>query len=295
MTSIDKFLKFGFSLMLCTLLIACNNGQIESSGTLFPTSSEPSATPTRLPAIGILTPFPNYTIKQIAVNYVDTGDYSVFDMFFVQRLRGHRSRLVLYSDGQLILASHTYQQKIMTPSEMKEFLVQLRNLGFFSLYSNGSHDLTDTLYSFGSDYHPIDYESSYCVSVNEDDGKTLCAYKPFLKDLVPGMKNILQYLNDFHPEGLSVYHPDRILLWIQRGMYLDNDDTLQSALPWPETLPSLEGSDRKLLYVDGEGAQNVSELFGNTDATKVFVQNGVEYTVYMQVVLPHEELKNWFK
>lgn len=291
---INKFFWIGVSILLWISLIACNS-QIESPPSISSMTPEPSATATRFPSIGILTPFPTYKAKQVTVNYVDTGDYSVFDMFFVQRFRDSKSRLVLYSDGQLILAGNPYQQKMLTTAEMKGFISQLDDLGFFSLYSNGRHDLTDMLYSFGSDYHPVDYDSSYCVLVNAEQRQTLCAYKPFLEDLVPEMKSTLQFLDKFHPEGLSVYHPDRLLLWVQRGRDAGNDELLQSAIPWSESLPSLEGSDRKLLYVEGEGAQKVYDFIGNTNIAKVFTQNNIEYTVRIQIVLPHEELVNWFQ
>ena len=296
MTTIKKLLRFGFLFLCCTIIAACNS-QTESHPTIFPITPEPSAMATRFPAIGILTPFPPHTTKQIAINYIDTGDYSVFNMLFIERFRYGRSKLVLYSDGQLIIAGHPYQQKMLTPDEIKQLLSRLDNLGFFRLHSNGEHDLTDELYSFGNDYHSSEDASSFCVFifVNEKDRQNLCAYKPFLGDLVPEMKNVLQFLDEYHPEGLSVYNPDRVLLWIQQGRHLDNDSLLQSAFPWPEYFPSLEGFDRKLLYIDGEGARKISDFFGNTDTVKVIIQNGIEYTVHIQIVLPHEELVNWFK
>ncbi len=291
MTIINNFLKFGFFFLCCILIVACNS-QTELHPTVFPITPKPSATATRFPAIGILTPFPPHTTKQVAINYIDTGDHSVFKMLFVERFRYGRSKLVLYSDGQLIIAGYPYQQKMLTPDEMKQLLSRLDNLGFFRLHSNRKHDLTDELYSFGNDYHSSEYDSSFCVFGNEKDRQqNLCAYKPFLDYLVPEMKNVLQFLNKFHPEGLSVYNPDRVLLWIQK----DNDGHVQSALPWPDSFPSLEGSDRKLLYIDGEGARKISDFFGNTDTAKVIIQNSIEYTVRIQIVLPHEELVNWFK
>jgi hypothetical protein len=47
-----------------------------------------------------------------------------------------------------------------------------------------------------------------------------------------------------------------------------------------------------ILYFQGNNAKDVFELFGRSGGMKVFVENGVEYTLYFDIVLPHQEVTN---
>jgi hypothetical protein len=130
--------------------------------------------------------------------------------------------------------------------------------------------------------------------INADNSRKICAYEPDIQFLVPKMKNILKFLGDYEPAGATPYYPDRILLWVKEGRDPYNDNLPKTAIPWHEHLPSLETSN-PILFVDGDMAKEIFMLFGSTDKGKVFSQNGKEYTVYIDVVLPHEKMTNAYQ
>jgi hypothetical protein len=201
---------------------------------------------------------------------------------------------VLYADGQLIIPGETYKQKILSPIESEQFLYKLEELGFYSLESNQKHDPTDKLYDYGNNYQ-VSYDGRlYCILVNTDKTKKLCAYEPDLQYLTPKMKNILQYLDEYEPVGMTPYFPDRILLWVQVGRDPYDENLPTTTTPWDESLPSLDTANQ-IMYVDGDAAKEIYLLFDNTNAGKVFTQNGREYTVYINVVLPHEKVTNAYQ
>jgi len=200
----------------------------------------------------------------------------------------------LYADGQMIIPDETYQQKILSPNEIKQFLSKLEALGFYSLESNQMHDPTDKIYDFGSNYERVYDAYLYCILVNTDKSRKLCVYEPGKPFLIPKMKNILQYLDEYKPAGMTTYYPDRILLWVQVGRDPYNDNLPATSIPWAEHLPSLETST-PIMYVDGDAAKEIYMLFDDTNAGKVFTQNGKEYTVYIDIVLPHEKVTNAYQ
>jgi hypothetical protein len=108
------------------------------------------------------------------------------------------------------------------------------------------------------------------------------------------MKNILQYLDEYEPVGMTPYFPDRILLWVQVGRDPYDENLPTTTTPWDESLPSLDTANQ-IMYVDGDAAKEIYLLFDNTNAGKVFTQNGREYTVYINVVLPHEKVTNAYQ
>ena len=211
------------------------------------------------------------------------------------------SRLVLYDDGQMIIPSEadfggTYMQKFLSPEEVKRFLSKLGSLGFYSLETDQKHDPTDKLYNYGNNYQESFDGRLYCISVNTDKPRELCVYEPDLQFVIPKMKNILQYLDEYDPGGMTLYYPDRILVWVEAGRDSYDNNLPATAIPWGETLPSLETTREKIMYVDGDSAKEIYMLFdNNTYGGKLFTQNGKEYTVYIEVILPHEVLTNEYQ
>jgi hypothetical protein len=141
---------FLISLVVCIILTACG-GQKEIP-TVFPfitpkpsviatstaTATVTKTQPTKLPPTPTITPLPPYQTKQIIFDYNVIGDHSVYDWFFDPDFFRSYSRLVLYTDGQMIIPSKgefggTYKQKILSPNEIKQFLSKLKALGFIHL------------------------------------------------------------------------------------------------------------------------------------------------------------------
>jgi hypothetical protein len=244
------------------------------SAVIYPKSNCPIATPT-------LTPLPSYPLKQILVNYTVAGFHTPYDLYFADY---YWSNFVIYTDGQLIIP---YQQKMLSKDEINQFLTQLEKLGFYKL--DNEH-----LYNFGNQEPPkITDGISYCISVTGDRAHELCTYEPYESFLVPEMKNILRFLNDYQPREMSPYYPDRILLWIQVGRNPYATNAPKDAIPWTVSSISLETTTEKVIYLDGEVAKNLYLLYG--DKNYFFTQNGKEYTVTIQVVLPHQELTNRYQ
>jgi hypothetical protein len=190
----------------------------------------------------------------------------------------------------MIIPGEPYLQKILTEDEINQFLSQLENLGFYSLETNRQHDQTDQIYNFGDQYSRVFDGLNYCVLVNGDTVRNLCAYNPYREFLVPEMVNILNYLDNYQPNGMTQYFPERILLGVQAGRSPDVSGLPEVAVPWPESLPSLETPDWKTMYFEGDAAREVFDLLDATWPFSVFTQNELEYTVLCEIVLPHEEI-----
>lgn len=289
---------------MCVLfLIACRDEGVQS--VLVPTNtSEPTATamptqtpnlPTQIPLIPpafTLTPLPPYPTKQVLFLYKISGYHTPTDSFYRDFI-ATSSVIVLYSDGQMIIPGKPYLQKMLSVDEINQFLTQLDSLGFFAIESNQHHDPTDVLYNFGDQYERVFDGLWYCLISYGEKPRKLCAYEPFMEFLVPKMRNLLEFLDEYQPEGISQYYPDRILLWVQAGRSPYDSNLPENSIPWTQPSLSLGTNREKILYADGELAKELYILYG--DKGYIFTQDGKEYTVYMEIVLPHEELTNQYQ
>jgi hypothetical protein len=256
--------------------------------------------PTELPSTPIFTPFPIYNNKGVVFDYYVIGNLADWDTFFDPPYGNTVTRLVLYDDGQLLIAGagETYKQKKLSSAEIKNFLSKLEILGFYSLESNQQNDQMDKLYDFGNNYQEIADGLRYCVSVNADKSRTLCVREPYIQFLIPKMKSILQYLDGYNPAGMTPYYTDRILLTIQTG--IDSSINNPPATHWNEHFPSLENdpsrftsdTSNQVIFIDGDKAKEIYLFFEGSDGWKVVSQNGKDYIVTIHVVLPHEKVKN---
>lgn len=293
-------LIFGVFFFISTVIGSCNTDNatqvLALTNTPFPTSSHtPKPTNTVPPALTLSPTYTPYPLKQVTFNYSISGWVGPFDMY----LDWHWSQLVLYSDGQLIITGMPYQQKILSPEEIDQLITNLEELGFFSIETNQMHDPSDHLYNFGNQYTKTTGGTYHYVTVTGNRERTICVFDIWKEFLVPGMKNVLTFLDEYQPDGMSIYYPDRILLHllIGRNPY---DDTPAEAISWADDLPSLEAPGDKMSFIDGK--LNEKMLYFEGDEAKkiysflieytsdVFIQNNIEYTLDMQVVLPHNEV-----
>jgi hypothetical protein len=288
---------FVISAVICTILTACR-GQNNVPPTVIPSltpkptftaTSTPTKTPQPTPTITLL---PAYNIKKVVFNYYVTGILSQTNVFFERNSFRSYPKIVLYEDGQLIITGKTYKQIVLSQSEVKQFLSKIESLGFYSLESNQAHDQTDELYNFGSDYQRGYDALMYCILVNADKSRELCVEETGIPFLTPKMGNILKFLNDYQPSGFTTYFPDRIVLWVEKGRHVSNNQSPVDTIVWKEQFPSLETSDQKFMYLDGDMAKDIYMLFDNIYGGKIVSQDGIEYTVYIDIILPHEEVTN---
>ena len=313
-----KILKFSFFLALCVLLAACSRQGKQSlvhptttlqsfvatpaTRTMVRSTSMPKATETltfRQQAIddarrfatlsAIPTPIPTstatpYPLKQVLLDYTEVGSHTPYDIYYADYGNNGWSALVLYTDGQLIIPGKTFQQKILSKEEINQLFLQLESKGYFSLTQ-------DNLYNFGNQEPPKVYDAtSYCIMTSGEREQNLCAYEPYESFLVPQMKNLLHFIDQYHPKGMTLYSPDRILLWVQAGRISYGENLPAMAISWPANLSSLETPNEKMMYFHGDEAKEIYALFGNKISTLVLSQNNREYTVSIDIVLPHEQL-----
>ena len=281
--------------MFCVILAGCGNQNKPLPIVLSETPEQPVIT--TLSQVQTSTPqpiltqtvtlIPPYPAKQLLLNYAMAGSHSPFEMYYVNY--GFGSNLVLYNDRQMIIPGKVYKQKIISEDEVSQLFSKLETLGFFSLTQ-------DNLYNFGNQEPPKVFDGTmYCVSVFGEREQEVCAYKPHESFLVPKMKNVLQFLNEYQPKDMTPYDPDRILLWVQPGRNPDISDLPKESIPWKDSFPSLVVSNLQIAYAEGDIAKEIFALFDNEITFKVFNQDGIEYTVLVEIVLPHEEITNLYE
>ncbi|PKO14589.1 MAG: hypothetical protein CVU39_14020 [Chloroflexi bacterium HGW-Chloroflexi-10] len=310
-------------ILVCIILASCN-GQSNTPTALLPFTPEPGSTitasppstltstptriqPTKRPITPTFTPFPPYDNKGVIFDYYVVGNLADFMEFFDPPSGNIITRLVLYDDGQLLIAvaGGTYKQKVLSSDEFKSFLSELEILGFYSLESNQKHNPTDDLYNFEGKYEEVKVIGGlkYCILVDADRARNLCVHESYLQFLIPEIKNILQYLDEYKPAGMTPYYPDRIFLSI-RAADPSSDTLPAAATPWNENFPSLEFSHPSkyvfdvfttTMYIDGDMAKEIYIFFENPDGSRVFTQNGKEYIVNIRILLPHEKVINAYQ
>ena len=242
-----------------------------------------------MPKVTLIPPYPT---KQVLLDYDVMGSHTPFDLFHTDYAW---SKLVIYTDGQLIIPSKETKQKMLSTNEIKQLLLRLEYFKFFELESNQAHDPTDKLYNMGDQYTRVYDAHLFCVLVNAEKTRKLCAYEPFLDFLVPEMKSILKTLDKYSPRAMSLYSPDRILLWVQRGRNPYVTGISKESIPWKDNFHSLETANEKIIYAEGATAKEIYAFFNNEIVFKVFSQDGVDYTVVVDIVLPHEEITNHYE
>ncbi len=306
--------KLPWFLVIFFFLFACGNPnltQVASSSSMseptsvttltqteLPSTQSPIPSPTYLPTwTPRVTPLPPYTLKHILFNYFKVGSHSSFVSFYTEF---GDSKLVLYDDGQMIILGkwegiYRYYQKTSSESEIKQFFSKLEAFGFYKLESNQQHDPTDKLYNFGNQYSRVFDGLWYCVYVNLSEERNLCVHQQQRQFVVPEMENILQFVDQYQPQGLAIYSPDRILLSIHAGRDPDVNDLPEKAIAWPDHLPSIKTDDFKIMFFQDADAKEIFALFNNTVTFEVFSQNGIEYTVLVEVVLPHMKITNEYQ
>jgi hypothetical protein len=275
-----------WALVICFVLAACI-GQDEQPLLLPANTPKPpnTLTPssTRTPIV-TETSAPSYPLKQVFLDYTIGGFHTPFDLYYAD-YGDAWSELVLYTDGQLIIPGKTFQQKLLSKEEIDQLFSQLDSFGFFSL-------TRDNLYNFGNQEPPRVFDGIvYCVIATGERKQNLCTYEPHESFLVPEMKKVLQFLSNYQPKEMTPYYPDRILLWVQIGRNPYAENLPEKAVLWNENFPNLETPDEKIVYAEGNIAKEIFALFNNEVSTIVISQNDLEYTVSIDIVMPHEQLQ----
>lgn len=283
------------SLLISLFLIAsCNGAQTQpsiaisnspvSSTVLIPTQT---SNPLRTPTISTnpLPTYPPYQVKGLILAYgfsVGEGEFASFDKLMSPRIP---PKLALYNDGLLIATKDdALYQRILSKEEIHSFLSDLEQKGFYKIETNQKHDPTDKLYIFTSNYKYIPDGRYLCISTPP---KNICAYEPIVKYVIPSMKSILKFLDDYSTSNIQPYHADRILLQVIQGSgFLRGEEKIEPK-EWAADLPALGKTSMLLVY--GESATKIFQLFHySVGGWKIVTYNGAKYTIFARPVWPDE-------
>ncbi len=292
--------KFNFIvILLAILIIGCQNSVFETPTVISPTPSQlpiltsiPSSTSTLSPSLTLSTTpyptFPPYSTKQVVFSYVVYGWGSSFDTALKQ---GGISMIVLYSDGQLIISGKPFRQKQLSSEERDMLFSQLEEMGFYSLETNQQHDTTDLLYNFMGQFEKT-YDGLYFCITDNIKNREICIRDHLRDFLIQPMKDILQFIDNYEPKNMSIYQADRLLLdieaWPPDWYSIEN----RKVILWPSNFTDIETDKWRLLYVEGEMANQIFSLYGSQEDARLVNSNKIEYYINIRVVLPHEIL-NW--
>ena len=139
------------------------------------------------------------------------------------------------------------------------------------------------MYSFNGAYQRS-FDGRYlCVSTK---AKSICAYVPDEDYLIPPMKSIFRFLDNYSPSSLSLYQADRILMSVIEGNEYFPPEYKINQINWDDNLPALQATPT--LFVEGEIAAKIFALFDYSTNPKIVIDNDKEYTVFVRPVLPNE-------
>jgi len=258
--------------------------------TVVPTIT-PSPTYTATPLVNI----PPYATKEVILKYTHSRAALGLPDEYFDVLLGIRptTKLVIYSDGQLILqkASKSIVTKTLTEGEIHQLLFQLDQLGFHMIDTNQKHDDTDLLYDFGGRYLQVGVTDGAfsCLSIRDTE---ICYYEPYKDFVMPQALLLFQLVDNYSPSSTTLYQPDRILLYVSPGpdLYHSFVENPMTTMSWPSGLPSLETSQEKYIYLEGKQAQEFFSFLDGFTKPMIFNENGKDYSVLSTVVLPHETI-----
>lgn len=284
--------KFIVLLASFILVASCSSQPTQSPSVMSP-SVIPSATLTPIPTLEptntsvpsvTSTPiYPPYDVKEVLFEYgYSGGDHGIFD----DLVSPHLPKLVLYSDGLLIITKDdSLYQQMLSEEETRSFLSQIEQRGFYNIETNQKHDPSDKLYSF-DDNAVSAFDGRYlCVSAQN---RRICAYEPVIDYVIPSMKGVFEFLNRYFPNNMTPYETDRILLQVIKGNDYLPEEVRPEPMEWSAGLPPLQ--ETPTLFIDGESATKIFELFNHSVGWRIMTHNDAEYTVFARPVLPHEVL-----
>lgn len=199
-------------------------------------------------------------------------------------------RLVIYTDG-LMIASRAGDPKVrarvLNTKEICTFINRLGELGFYELEEAPPKDETNPLYDFGSKFQQVDEGLVANLSVLLENPKSIGFFEPYQKFFVRPMRRIMEYVETFNPGALKPYEPDRLILFVHAGRAADVEKTVR-AREWNLETPVLkELAQVPYTFLEGRQAVGVYALLTKY-GTPIYLENGMEYTVTVRLLYPHE-------
>lgn len=257
---------------------------VSSTATLPPTLCRQTVTSTTEPTENIFVP------KKEIFNYSISGEHSFFEGPYEVTPENKVTRLVIYEDGQMIITGVDVKQKFMTQEEVSTFINVIESYGFSSIQTNGKSNPSDPLYDFGTNYEEVSDSPFYCVSMDLPENKTICYEDAYFDYLVPQMKEVISYLNNYHLDKLALYIPDRILLGFTNEVELSEVPNDAVVYKWDSRFPDPEGGVYGQHYISGDLAGEIAKLVNSQ--ISVYVMNHEKYYhLIIRYILPHEDIE----
>ncbi len=254
-------------------------------------SLTPSQTLTRQPTT---TPVPSptyiktYPLKEVWIEYGLGRSFSSYFEAVDPIYNFPIATFIIYSDNQ-ILISHPGSpilQKKLSNAEVCGILNELDSLGLYEINSPG-YNADDPIYlGKGKEDWPYD-APFYSLTVNGENVKRFSVYEPMKEFVIQPVKDIMNFLEQVQPSGMAPYQPDRLAVAVMGGRdFFENPEELVAA-PWPEHLIALKEAVNGGFYLEGKDAARVYKLLNGADG-KLFEDQGMEYSVFIRPILPHE-------
>lgn len=273
------------------ILVGC--GSLPFAPTSTPTSP-PTPTLTRTPrpkqtptlTLSPTPVFATYPWKHVWFKYTVESLPEMANQFGLTE----EPRLVIYTDG-LMIASRAGDPKVrarvLNTKEICTFINRLGELGFYGLEEAPPKDETNPLYDFGSKFQQADDGLVANLSIILENPKSVSFFEPYQKYLVRPMRRIMEYVETFNPGALKPYEPDRLILFVHEGRAAEVEKTVR-AREWNLETPVLQGlAQVPYTFLEGGQAANVYALLTKY-GTPIYLENGLEYTVTVRLLYPHE-------
>jgi hypothetical protein len=166
--------------------------------------------------------------NSILISYEQDGNDSI-DRFTGCLIGLNTFSFVLYRNGRIVLFDGSqFMETTISPAEIEKLLMKIESTGYFAVKGNGDEFISPppTSSFIGS--------SMQFITVKE---KTLAIAAGEYQYLVEPIKETIQTIREYKPQGLAPYVPERLYVWV----YPIQDTTLTSYSPTP-TPPILEWS-----------------------------------------------------
>ncbi len=236
-----------------------------------------------------------YPHKQIWFSYThSSGAHYIYEMY----LSGYINfpTLVLYSDGQIILFhdKQPIRTKMLSPDEICSLFITLESMGLSKIQTNGTGDLDDPIYQSPTKLTDVSDDGATELYINGITPRRYVVTDHNKDYAVKAILNIFAFLNLYEPRDLLPYHADRLYVFVSPGqevfLQMYGETQAMKPLPWPGDATPLSQNDQGTMYLEGEAASKVFDLIGSYYGLggKVFVDQVVEYTVVIKILLPNE-------
>lgn len=289
----------------------------------FFTSTSPKPTATRLTVTPTPTsspkssPFLTFTSTPVPTLTAHTWNASVVLVFFDDSggdgccaQAFPPPKLILYANGELFIPQwieihKKWRLQLTTRTlgrgEVCSLLNAIDQAGFF--------DYDPATYLPKNEYLPFDGAPTNYIQVNawrsntvalnalgalvEPESWLLRDYTPPPPTILPAIRDTYKLLFSFHPNGMKLYQPERVGVWINEVPF----DS--SGLPWTlhspklaEVYASAVKNEHQGIILKGKAASFIYQLFDQSiPSESLLVSEGQStYRIYAQPLLPYQDL-----